>query len=279
MLNNLREYFRPNDLNEALALLRRSSINTVPLAGGTRLGLSNNPRIEAIVDLSELGLDTVEIGNDVRLGATLRLQTMVRDSAIRQLADGLLSEAARREGSYAVRNMATLGGAIAIAEGTSELLNTLLVLDAVVELDGGAQTVALGDLLAAKSDYLADGLITAVRFRYPASWRFGSGRVAKLESDDPIVTATAALRRDGIGVSAVRLAIGGIQRRPTRLPKVEAALLAAGTWEAMMAVLPMVSDFVEHRGNQRGSHAYRRTVAPVVVKRALLAAWGEETGE
>ncbi len=278
MLNNLREYFRPNDLNEALALLRRGSINTVPLAGGTRLGLSSNPRIEAIVDLSELGLDDIEIGDTVCLGAMLRLQTLARDANIRQLAGGLLSEAARREGSYAVRNMATLGGCIAIAEGTSELLNMLLVLDATVELDGGAQSVALGEFLADKSSYLADGLITAVRFHYPGVWRLGSGRVAKLESDDPIVTAAAALRRDGDHVNAVRIAVGGIQHRPVRLPEVEGKLLAAGTLDAMIGVLPAVSDFVKHRGNQRGSHAYRRTVAPVVVKRALLAAWGEETG-
>src|SRR5690606_41271983 len=79
MLYNLREYHRPRDLDEALRLLQRPEIRTVPLAGGTDLVGQRNPDVEAVVDLSELGLDTTHTEDGVpRLGAMARLATIVQ---------------------------------------------------------------------------------------------------------------------------------------------------------------------------------------------------------
>ncbi len=155
MRKNLNEYYRPQELPQALALLRRSDVNTVPLAGATKLGLSRNPRIEAVIDLSKLGLDFIEIGAVIRLGAMTRLQTLVRESTIQNLADGTLSAAARREATYAVRNMATLGGCVAVAPANSELCTLLLVLDAAVELNGGEHRLPFSDYLSQKANFLA----------------------------------------------------------------------------------------------------------------------------
>ena len=274
MLEHLEEYHRPRDLHQALELLRRKKINTVPLAGGTNLALSRSPRLEAVVDLSELVLDFVGIGTTIRLGAMVRLQTMVRASEIRDIAGGVLSEAARREAAYTVRNMATVGGTVAVAESTSELLPLFLALDASLDLDGGEAIVPLAEYLTRKSTYM-HRLITAVIFPNPQGMGVGTYRVARLESDEPILTAAAVVKRDGDRASLVRLAMGGIQRRPIRLLEVEGKMLAAGTIDGMLEVLPEVSNAVTHRGNLRASAEYRKEVAPVAARRALLAAWGE----
>ncbi len=274
MLKNLKEYHRPRDLRQALELLRRKEINTVPLAGGTGLTLSRSPRLEAVVDLSKLGLDFVETGEKIRLGATLTLQRMVRAPEVRGLANGALSDTAQHEAPYTVRNMATIGGTVAVAASTSGLLPLLLALDASLELDGGEEVVALTEYLSRKSTYM-HRLITAVVFPNPAGLGVGTYRVARLESDEPIMTAAAVVKRDGDRALLVRLALGGIQRRPIRLPKVEERMLAAGTLDGMVEVLPEVSNYVTHRGNLRASAEYRKEVAPVAARRALLAAWGE----
>ncbi len=274
MLEHLEEYHRPRDLHQALELLRRKRINTVPLAGGTNLALSRSPRLEAVVDLSELVLDFIGIGTTIRLGAMVRLQTMVRASEIRDIAGGVLSEAARREAAYTVRNMATVGGTVAVAESTSELLPLFLALDAFLDLDGGEATVPLTEYLTRKSTY-THRLITAVIFPNPRGMGVGTYRVARLESDEPILTAAVVVKRDGDRASLVRLAMGGIQRRPVRLLEVEGKMLAAGTIDGMLEVLPEVSSAVTHRGNLRASAEYRKEVAPVAARRALLAAWGE----
>ncbi len=274
MLKHLKEYHRPRDLRQALELLRRREINTVPLAGGTGLALSKSPRLEAVVDLSELGLDFVEIGREVRLGAMVTLQTLVQSPEVRRIAGGVLSETARREDAYPIRNAATIGGTVAVASSTSGLLPLLLVLDASLEMDGGEETVSLAEYLSRKSTY-THRLITAVVFPNPGGIGVGTHRVARLESDEPIMTAAALVKRDGERASMVRLAMGGIQRRPTRLPDVEEKMLEAGTLDGMLDVLPEVSKAVTHRGNLRASAEYRKEVAPVAARRALLAAWGE----
>ena len=50
------EYSRPGTLAEALALLQHG----VPLAGGTAL-TANRRSLQAVVDLQDLGLDTLDI--------------------------------------------------------------------------------------------------------------------------------------------------------------------------------------------------------------------------
>ncbi len=162
---------------------------------------------------------------------------------------------------------------MAVAASTSGLLPLLLALDASLELDGGREAVALAEYLSRKSTYM-HRLITAVVFPNPEGLGVGTHRVARLESDEPIMTAAAAVKRNGDSVLLVRLAMGGIQRRPTRLPEAEEKMLAARTLDGMLKVLPEVSNYVTHRGNLRASAEYRKEVAPVAARRALLAAWG-----
>src|SRR4051812_18752482 len=103
MLYNLREYHRPTEIAEALRLLQRTDIRTVPIGGGTTVIGEGTPEIEAVVDLSELGLDTIKReSNLLHLGATVCLQSLVDD--LKDVANGLLSEGARRMAGWNIRN-------------------------------------------------------------------------------------------------------------------------------------------------------------------------------
>jgi CO/xanthine dehydrogenase FAD-binding subunit len=59
MLYNLKEVHHPVKLEEALSLLQRADVRTLPLAGGTALVGSDDPDVEAVVDLAGLGLSFV----------------------------------------------------------------------------------------------------------------------------------------------------------------------------------------------------------------------------
>jgi CO/xanthine dehydrogenase FAD-binding subunit len=129
----LNEFHKPTDLSAALALLKRKSPRTVPLAGGTWL----NPRIgkevsaEAVVDLSGLGLDQIERDADtLRLGAMVTLAAVTENETCRSLANGILAQTARRDATVNVRNAATVGGTIVVAPVDSELILALLALAA-----------------------------------------------------------------------------------------------------------------------------------------------------
>jgi len=71
------EYHRPQTLEDALALLARTELITLPMAGGSAL---NRPSAEAMaaVDLQSLGLDTIsKRANNIDLGAMLTLQALL----------------------------------------------------------------------------------------------------------------------------------------------------------------------------------------------------------
>ena len=274
MLKYLEEYHRPRDLRQALTLLKRKEIPTHVLAGGTELVLSKSPNIRAVVDLSALGLDSIEIGDTVRFGAMVRLQTLVSNPDVKALANGMISEAARREGTYAIRNLATVGGTIAVSNSTSTLTVMLLVLDTQVEINGESdQKVSLENLLEKKGKYIASNILTAAEFPNPNGWGFGLWTVAKLESDEPILVAAAAVKKENGKASDVRIALGGVHRRPIRIREMEKLLLEAGTIDEMTKVMPKLSEMISPRGNLRASGEYRKEVAPVAARRALTMAW------
>ena len=144
------EYHRPKTLVEALALLQRSEQLTLPLAGGTVL---NRPTLQpvAVVDLQDLGLDIIQSqGNSLHLGATVTLQSLLdylkSDSSNAKLSQAL-SKAILHEATANLRQVASLAGTLVAAGGRSPFTTALLALDAMLLLEPGGESLALGDLL------------------------------------------------------------------------------------------------------------------------------------
>ena len=167
MLINLREYHRPTRqaggdrkreaLEQALALLARPDVRTVPLAGGDTLIGSAEPAVQAVVDLQGLGLDGITGASSLEIGAMATRAALAGDEASQKLFDGLLAEGARRWGGNVQRNRATVGGAVAVAAPTDPLLAAFLVCDATVVLytGDGYRELLLADFLPRRAHVLA----------------------------------------------------------------------------------------------------------------------------
>src|SRR5260370_41851763 len=118
MLLNLQEYHWAEDRDDALILLARNDIKTVPLAGGTYLYGRDDEEIQAVVDLRDLELAYIdEDARDaqgrrlLRLGAMNTLQDLADSPLLRDLATGILARTAKvSASSQLIRNSATLGG-------------------------------------------------------------------------------------------------------------------------------------------------------------------------
>ncbi len=270
----LKEYYRPQTLDEALALLRRDAA-TVPLAGGTHLVPALTA--SAVVDLQALGLDKLVIdGPRVNLGAMVRLQRLV-ESAHDQVGE-FVAEAARREGPRTYRNAATIGGTIAIGDPSSCLLIALLVLDAEVQLRlPDPATVSLDRLLDDPHKFLGGGLITGVTALSAASAPgVAMAVVARTPRDKPIVAAAVRVAHAGEPRTDVRVALAGIVDRPVRVYEAEERLkgqpfekgLVDTAVAAALAGLHMPSDF-------KGSQEYRCSMAATLAWRALQEACGK----
>ncbi len=297
MLLNLRQYSRPADdgsqdgLAAALRLLSRPDVRTVPLAGGDTLIGSNDPAVEAVVDLQALGL--TEISLDPNLGA-LSAQAMVTRAQLAGLKPpvaaagshspaasplGIIAAGAARLGGSVQRNRATLGGALAAGASNDPLLVALLACDGRVLLctNSGYRTLALTALLPERGRLLAEpALITDVVVPLPPGRLTGYALadVARTPADAPIVVAGAAITIAYGSCTHARLALGGVADTPIHLPEVEAVL------EGQMLTADLIAKAAEHAaelvrpaGDFRGSAEYRKAMTGVLSERALRQAW------
>lgn len=282
MLPELEEYYRPTTLNGALRLLARSTIRTVPLAGGTALIPSRNASVRAVVDLGALDLARIEWQTrPISLGAMTTLQTLVSDPAARVFANGILAEAARLCAPRNVRNVATIGGTVISGGPTCDLLVAFLALEACVTVRTKRRRVfSLDDLLGGPSDYLGAGILTHLSFPGSAT-PFGAAqfRVARTPNDAAIVNAAALIVPDGPVCKRVRIAIGGASTRPVRAVSVESEL-EGHTWDEARLARAVERSTVSFAppDDFRASSQYRREMAAVVVQRALTQAWAYAQG-
>ncbi len=113
------DYLRPKNLQDALTMLGASDGQAAILAGGTDLMASMGQRLVvperviSIRDLPELREVSIAADGSARIGAATTLTTLAEDAALAQ-ALPLLSKAIRSVASVHIRNMATLGGNLAL---------------------------------------------------------------------------------------------------------------------------------------------------------------------
>jgi CO/xanthine dehydrogenase FAD-binding subunit len=129
---NIREYFKPASIEEAYRLLQDKK-GTI-IGGGVFLHLGKRD-IDAAIDLTELKLDFIcEKNGYIRIGAYATLSEVENSELLKQNFSGILSKTAGIIMGVQIRNIATIGGCVCGKYGFSDLLTSLLALDAQVEL-------------------------------------------------------------------------------------------------------------------------------------------------
>jgi CO/xanthine dehydrogenase FAD-binding subunit len=250
MLQKLVEYHWSEHLDDALLLLGRSDVKTVPLAGGTYLLGLDDDSIQAVVDLRDL--DLAYISDDpkgLHLGAMTTLQSLADSALLKEFASGTLAQSAlASSSSRLIRNSATLGGTLGSGVASqADLWTALVALDAEVVVRSGSKTqvnlsggtlerpgLALsGVVYKGKSerripcssfslDHRPGELIVEVFVPRPA---MGSGasflRVGRSASDLSLLNVAALLEVEDGMYKRVRLIFGGVNMEPLRLQAIE----------------------------------------------------------
>jgi len=214
------EYHRPQSLQEALALLSREGITTVPMAGGSVLNRPSEKPI-AVVDLQALRLNKAQQrGNQLLLGATLTLQDMLRMPSLQTA----LVSAITHEATYQLRQVASVAGTLVATHGRSPFTTAMLALDAHLTILPEDEQLSLGNFLPLRNQHLQGRLITQVTI--PVNVRLEYEYVARTPADLPIVCVAMAQWASG----RTRVALGGFGEAPVLAmdgPNSEGAELAA----------------------------------------------------
>jgi carbon-monoxide dehydrogenase medium subunit len=283
------DYAAPESLDETLALLAEYGPDAKLLAGGQSLMPLLSMRLARpaiIVDLNRVAaLDYVrEADGEVRVGALTRQRAAERSLVVARHLP-LMIEALRWVGHPQIRNRGTIGGSLAHADPSAELPAVAAALGATFVVVGHN-----GERRLSSEDFFRGYLTTAIEptevlteVRFPKMAPDASGvfvEVARRHGDFALVGAAAVVRPAGAGrLRDVRLVFTGVGPTPIRIAEAEAAIEGGVADEAVLAgIARLVADRLEPESDIQASAAYRKHVAGVLARRALVAAAGRAGG-
>ena len=253
----IREYKRAATLEEAWQL-NQKRMNRV-LGGMLWLRLSKG-NVQTAIDLSDLGLDTIEeTETEFRIGAMVTLRQLELHEGFSVYSEGANKEALRHIVGVQFRNLATVGGSIYGRYGFSDVLTMFLAMDSYVELYKGG-IIPLKEY--AKMPYDRDILVRLIVKKETAAFDYQS--VRNTQTDFPVLTCAAAKTEAGY-----RFAIGA---RPGKAVLFEWKNMESGDSDVEKyaeSAAGCVKEQIVTGSNTRGSAEYRNHLAGVLVKRAV----------
>jgi carbon-monoxide dehydrogenase medium subunit len=276
------EYFSPASVDEAVALLREHSDAKV-LAGGQSLMPVLRLRLaapETIVDLAKIGeLQGVrDDGDAIVIGAMTSHSAVQSDPLVGEHAR-LISLATATVGDPQIRHRGTFGGSLAHADPAGDLPAVAVALDASLVIAGpdGRRTVAATDFFQGVfSTALAeDEVLVEIRVPKYTGWGAHYEKFNRVAQAWSIVSVAAAVRLDGDSIAEARVGLGNMGSTPIRATAVEEALIGGpATAEAVREAAARAADGTSPVTDINGDADYRRHLATVLTRRAVLAAAG-----
>ncbi len=265
--------FRPRSLAEAFDLLAAHQ-DSNPISGGASLvammnaGLVAPATLISLTRIPELSGISVTGAGSIRIGAATRHNDIAVDRRLIGTAT-VVAQAASQIASVAVRNMGTIGGAVAHADPGLDFPPALMATEASVEIASiaGRRSVPIREFFV---DWYSTALdpgeiVSAIDIAKPKP---GVGlylKHARVSGDYAIVSVAVSLARDG----EVRVAVGSCGPTPLASGEVDRMLSA----ELSAAVTARAADLLVAMANPiddvRGSAEYRKKLIPRMLSRAL----------
>ena len=283
MIPSAFDYQAPSTVAEALALLADDSMDVKLLAGGQsllpvlKLRMADPELVVSLAKIDELR-GVRQDGETIVIGAMTRHADVAGNSLIAEHAP-LLTRAAGEIADPQVRHRGTIGGAVAHADPASDMPATLVALQAEMTVVGasGERTVPAAEFFV---DFFTtvveeDEILTAIRVPTYDGWGVGYEKFTRVAQQWPIVSVAAMVRLEGGSIAEARVALGNMDTVPVRATSVEQALAgSAVTAEAVAAACASAAEGTNPTDDLNGDAKYRRHLATVLTRRAVLAAAG-----
>jgi aerobic carbon-monoxide dehydrogenase medium subunit len=245
------ELVQPATLNEALALLGEDGAR--PMSGGTALMLMMKAgvlRPTRLVSLSKLGLSGIEVKDGaLRIGAIATLRALEQAPALKGWP--VVAKMLRTLANVRVRNVATVGGALAHGDPHMDLPPVLVALGAKVTIAGpkGTRMLPVEHLVTGYLETAlgAGELVTHVEVPAMASRGAAYLKCTTRSADDWPAVGVAVVMNGG----KPEIVVSAATDRPTRIASPEAV------------------DELQIESDLHGSAAYKKQLLRVYVKRAI----------
>lgn len=278
----VKDYYRPESLEEAVTLLDKSPENTNVLAGGTDLIIQmrlKEKRPEYLLDLSGINsLKEINTKNNcLIIGSMATFNQLEEDEEVSKHLP-VLAQAAASIGSPQIRSRATIGGNIANAAPAADTLPALLSLNSRIELHSraGIRVIKLEEILlginqtSIKPAEILTKIIISLpeKDTYQAFKKIGRRKAMAIARINLALSITYNSGEETI--KEARVALGAVGTTPYRVQKVE----------EMLKEKPLVKDLIEqaselietvvlHRLGTRPTAPYKKAIAKEVLRQAL----------
>ncbi len=278
------DYVAPTSVEEAVAALAEHGDDAKVLAGGQSLLPILRMRLNApgvIVDLGRIAelRGVSEDGDHVVIGAMTPYADVLASEVVSTHA-ALLSKAIATVADPQIRHRGTVGGALVHADPAGDVGAPALALGAqlVIAGAGGAtRTVAADDFFEDLfTTAVGEGeLLTQIRVPKHTGWGAHYEKFVRVSHQWSIVGVAAAVRTEGGSIAEARVGLTNMGSTPLRAKAVEEALVGKqATDEAVRAAVASVAEGTNPPSDLNGDADYRRHLATVLTRRAVLAAAG-----
>jgi aerobic carbon-monoxide dehydrogenase medium subunit len=277
------DYHRVGSIDEALSLLREHGGDARILAGGQSLIPAMRYRLArpaVLVDINALE----ELAYVREQDGSLAVGALARDATLEALplirsSYPLLADTSAVVADPVVRQMGTVVGSLCHNDPAGDWSVAALAAHATVVVRGGdgARVVPIDDFLidSFSTAVAPDELALEVRFPTPPARTAGAYHKIERKVGD-FATASAAVRitlcEDGT-IARAGVALGAAGPKATRVTAAEDLLLGAlPTRELLRAAADAARAAADPAADTRGSVAFKKDMAGVLVGRALVTA-------
>ena len=277
------DYVSPTTVEEALQALAAAGDEGKVIAGGQSLLPVLRMRLNAPEMIIDIGkIDSMrgvrDDGDAIVIGALTTHAEVQTDPLVREHAL-LITKAVSEVADPQIRHRGTFGGALAHADPAGDLGAPALALDAefVVAGPGGARTIAATDFFVDLFTTAMEDteLLTEVRIPKRSGWGAHYEKFVRVAHQWPIVAVAAAVKVDGGQIAEARVGLTNMGSTPLRATSVERALVGQpATDEAVRAAAASAAEGTNPPSDLNGDADYRRHLATVLTRRAVLAAAG-----
>jgi carbon-monoxide dehydrogenase medium subunit len=284
------KYFAPTEIPEVLSLLKEYGYDAKVLAGGQSLVPMMNFRLvqpAVLVDINNIpdlkSIQTHEKG--IRLGAMVRHSQVERDSIIEKRVP-LLHETMPQIATAQIRNRGTIGGSLAHADPSAELVAVTTALEARFKIQNqeGERWVPVDDFFVGllMTVLEPEELLVEIEFPgLPARSGWSLKEVARRPHDFALIGVVAVMTLDKKDrCQAAKLVYLSAGDGP--VSAVEASDLLKGqeiTEDLITAAAEKAAtDEIDPGSDIHATADFRRHLANVLTRRALLEAYQRAKG-
>ncbi|MBU3579941.1 xanthine dehydrogenase family protein subunit M [Polynucleobacter sp. 73C-SIWE] len=278
------ELLNPTSFDEAIKLLSLDPDNSKPIAGGTALMLMMKSQIftpTQVISLRNIkdgSYIRTETNGELKIGALTKLSDIENSVLIAGHAP-VICQAMIKLSNVRVRNAATIGGALSHGDPHMDLPPILSCLSAVVRTISpkGKRTIPVDSLYLGYYETCLEPNELIYEVSLPASISPYSSYIkctTRSADDWPALGVAVNLNVKANHIESSRIFMGSIADVPTRLVQLEERLTAKEPTPTLLAlVADLVSEEIDPVSDHLGSAEYKRALAKVYVKRALLEAY------